>query len=233
MSSANDGSKSNSDDLLEEGIFEEEELSSSEHASQHKDQLSEELVNEDQYERNNTTWKDKLSALLEFFSKHFLKLLFAISLMFVYLEYDQTLKQQRISNSFEMVKDWEKQGAANDYVNFSKRVENLSDKASIALGEIDSQNDKSILISNYVRRNMFKDISSKDNEAIDRVLYYFNKVGLCIDAELCEKEYLVEFFGDSVKRFWFYYRDNAIYKRTKLKQTNHAEYTERFVQAAE
>jgi len=233
MSSANDGSTSNLDDLLEESIFETEELSSAEHSSQHKEQLSEELVNEAQPEPNKTTWKGKLSAFFDFFSKHFLKLLFAISLIFVYLEYDQTLKQQRITNSFEMVKDWEKQGTANDYADFSKRVENLSHKASVALGEIDNQNDKSILISNYVRRNMFKDISSKDNEAIDRVLYYFNKVGLCIDAQLCEREYLVEFFGDSVKRFWFYYRDNAIYKRTKLKQNNHAEYTERFVQAAE
>jgi len=223
-----------------------ENLSSKSHASVHKDQLSEELL-----ERSHSNWKNhpfvlKVRNIARFFGMHFLKFLFAISLIFVYLEYDQSLTQQKISNSFEMVKDWERQGTVQDYNVFSQRVQKLSDRATsilldrgilvandkgiIVSSETGNTDDRAILISNFVKRNYFKDISSEEEAAIGRVLYFFNKVGLCIDAKLCEAKFLVEFFGDSVKVFWFYYQSQAAFKRDNLKLKNHAEYTERFVE---
>lgn len=236
MSSVRNTPSNSSDDTIEDILLQEQELvpeteEVNDIADVSKKQLSGELLEEKAATGKLNSFNNKLQRFSRFIGTHFLKILFAISLGFVYLEYDQSIEQRKTTTSFDMVKDWEARDIAEDYSTFVKRVDLLANKASKLLVEVEDEADKKILIANYVKKNLFSDIPSTDDEAISRILYFYNKIGLCIDAELCETNFLIEFFGDSAKVFWFYYKDHAYKKRILLK--NHADYTERFVRETE
>ncbi|MEM6387258.1 MAG: hypothetical protein AAF718_13590 [Pseudomonadota bacterium] len=140
-----------------------------------------------------------------------------------YLQYQAFLESGRVEQSYKLVEEWETRGYDQDLQAFSARVVALEMEGRDVFGaEIDMQKEPGL---NFVV-NGLGDPDAETAAAIDRLYYFFDKMSLCVEQDLCDRALLVEYFGTAVNSFWGY---TVSYRSDKRDRSpSFGSFTERF-----
>lgn len=112
--------------------------------------------------------------------------------MFVtYLQYQSFLASNRSEKSFQMVEEWELRGYKDDFDAYAMAILKLEAEAIGAGGPP----------LPYIQRKMTAP-GPELSEHVAQLYYFFDKMSLCIERDLCDGDLLRDYFGRSVAGFW-------------------------------
>lgn len=113
-------------------------------------------------------------------------------------EYADRKEMQRAVETMEMIEIWETRGAQQAYQDLSLTLEHLL--SDVPTEDRNDPDNALTLRANLVRRAM-----RKHPDAYNKVVYFFTRLSLCVQASLCSEIVSQTFFGDSLESFqtWF------------------------------
>lgn len=177
---------------------------------------------------NNEKGKMKIGtkSFWRFIERNFINILFSISLLIGYSEYSISQNDKKIEASLQLVSQWEDKGYYEDYHLIELKIESLRTEAYVGLQD---QRDDLIAdnqIINFVQNSLYSSLSNVEKRKFERLIYFYNKVGLCIKNKICDDNLLIEFFGHTASVIWLYFKPEIYLRRDNI--PNYAVYAEFF-----
>lgn len=127
---------------------------------------------------------------------------FSLAAAFVvaYFGYHASLKNSKIEKTFEIINQWEDKGYMKDANDFGIFVQTLETEALEKLRKLDvSHNDQ--LLLNYTQKAIFSNYIIKKDQRIENLLYFFNKISYCASSNICDRNLIREYFGQTMISF--------------------------------
>ena len=124
------------------------------------------------------------------------------TLIFGVVQYAQSLEAERAKQTLEMVKEWRDDGYRASFLY-------LAEPTSVEMGKLDAEDIAYLEKNAEARRNVAAKIAktvlsnTQDSEqALGDVVYFFNLLGLCVEARLCSEATAMGFFDSTVLDFF-------------------------------
>lgn len=119
--------------------------------------------------------------------------------VFAVLEYQDRRAASRAAETLNLIDIWEVRGAQQAFQDIAVVLENAVGQAGPEANMTDDEVER--FRQNLVRRVML----DPGPEAYEKVVNYFTRLSLCIQADLCSEEIADVFFSETVKDFteWF------------------------------
>jgi len=159
-------------------------------------------------------------------------------------EYYDGQYEAKIQNALQIVDDWEDQGYLTEYAKFK-----IVADATLAQAENKYPNDKqsatrsasnkisdllasSKVYEDFISLQIFNLENSPDYQnykfLVERLNYFYSKVGLCVRDEICEPQLMRDYFGSS--SCYFYDLLETHFKGVRIDNENldYAKFTENF-----
>ncbi|SLN21696.1 hypothetical protein ROA7450_00784 [Roseovarius albus] len=128
----------------------------------------------------------------------------ATGLVITLVQYREHLETKRIKTSYEHVQEWEEEGykAAFDVLsNTIRKAEAAS--VSVLPDDLDAEAYEAAKL-NVVQRELANASEGELGAEIDKLIYFFDKLSVCVDRNLCDEDLLSVFFRDNLTRMWIY-----------------------------
>jgi hypothetical protein len=120
-----------------------------------------------------------------------------------YFEYREAQSVEKARRTMEQIAYWENGGARTAYRSLSRAAEEVF--AGIPNDQLaKAKADETGKLSENLRRNIAARVLVSDQHAqddIDEVVYFFSRLGLCIEAKICDRCSANVFFGDTLTSF--------------------------------
>lgn len=131
---------------------------------------------------------------------NFVTVLGAFGILFGVYQYTQQLEAERASRTLEMIETWRAEGYREDFVALRSSVQALLDAIppeDLALAE------QSGRASENLRRRILSRVMAdpQTEPRFANTIYYFNLLGLCVEANLCSTSTARIFFDDTLSGF--------------------------------
>lgn len=131
-------------------------------------------------------------------------LFFAAGVILTLLQYREHLETQRVKFSYEHVREWETGGYQAAFENLSQEIRTAEAYAVSVVPE-DLEPDARARAQLNVVQNRLADASDAPLGAqMDSLFYFFDKLSVCVDRNLCDADLLEAFFKDNLTRMWIY-----------------------------
>jgi hypothetical protein len=159
-----------------------------------------------------------------------LKVVTVLALTFGLFEYDRQKADARVSESLQLVEEWEAGGYRDAYTHINDLLWPLYSENADAIAQLgDDQAARSLVYGNIGevvtgRDNGF--VSQADRD-VDKVFHFFERASLCADESICDYPVLKTFFGAESKSFWLYFSTYAE-RRRAAGYAGYGEWTRRF-----
>ena len=120
--------------------------------------------------------------------------------LFAGLQYFWNLEADRAKETLDLIEIWETRGYQKDFSDLRTSVSDFLDKVPAEEIAFAKSSERA---SNNLQRNMQKAVlgTKANSEKFERVIYFFNRLGLCVAARLCSKNTARVFFEDPIKAF--------------------------------
>lgn len=130
----------------------------------------------------------------------FFSVLGVLAALFGIYEYKQRVEASKASETLAMIDVWETRGARAAY-------ERLSNEIAAGFAEVPAAdmaaaaNDPALarVVSNKVAAIVLR--KQENADAFGEVVYFFNRLGLCVEASLCSQKTAEVFFQDTLDTF--------------------------------
>lgn len=134
---------------------------------------------------------------------------------FAVFQYMQTQEAGRAKETLAMIEIWETRGYSKSFKDLGGQVQAFLKAAPKEDLELASRND---VAAQNLRGAMYERLlSSPDaSENFDRAVYFFNRLGLCVEANLCSVTTAEIFFQDSLRGFMSNFLDLIHERRSAL-----------------
>ncbi|MEQ1770891.1 MAG: hypothetical protein ABL879_13725 [Devosia sp.] len=159
-----------------------------------------------------------------------LKIVTIGALLFGLFEYDRQKADARVSQSLDLVEQWDTQGFQDAYARINDQLGPLYAANAETIASLDG--DPAALALIY--GNMGERITGRDNSFIaqtdrdvDKVFSYFERAALCADQTICDYPVLKTFFGSEAQSFWLYFARYAE-RRQQAGYAGYGLWTQRF-----
>ena len=123
-----------------------------------------------------------------------------VGVLFAVYQYFQQIEAERAREALEMIEIWETRGYRDAFNILKDDVITFLDKVP----EADkAKADENPMAANNLQASMYRDIFSKEgnDQRFEDVIYYFNRLGLCVEANLCSVRTASVFFDDTLIHF--------------------------------
>lgn len=169
--------------------------------------------------------------LLENLTRILQRLVFIAAAVFAVFEYAQDRQNGIEQEAFELVNVWE----TAEYQSAYQAIRGALSFGAETLGNPSekrlSKPQVAILHANIGWASLETSAAAASLRALDRLVYFGNRVGYCESRGLCDHATLVEFFGDALDSLRSYYAGYIVHKRT-TESPAYGEYLDRFLQNA-
>lgn len=160
-----------------------------------------------------------------------LKLVTVLALTFGLFEYDRQKADGRVTQSLELVQEWESGGYQDAYARINDLLLPIYQQnadAIVAVG--DNAADRELLYGNIGEAVTGKDDAfvSEPDKDVDKVFHFFERAAICSDEAICDYPVLKTFFGSEASSFWLYFGKYAE-RRQADGYPGYGEWTKRFV----
>ncbi|MAZ17810.1 MAG: hypothetical protein CL535_15955 [Ahrensia sp.] len=130
----------------------------------------------------------------------FFSVLGVLAALFGIYEYKQRVEASKASETLALIDVWETRGAREAYEKLSNEI--ASGFAQVPAADMTAAADDPALarvVSNKVAAIVLR---KKENaDAFGEVVYFFNRLGLCVEASLCSQKAAEIFFQDTLDTF--------------------------------
>lgn len=130
-----------------------------------------------------------------------------IGAVWAMFEYTQRVEASKARETMALIEIWEIRGAKDAYISLSREV-------ASELPSLMAQAKQSSLPKDQARKIVYSKVSIRvlqkaENVAhVEMVIYFFNRVSLCIQANLCSAKIARVFFADTLDDFMDYFADD-------------------------
>lgn len=138
-----------------------------------------------------------------------------IGLFFGVLQYYDGLEANRASETLQLSDLWETRGYREDFGVLRDDVIRLTN----AVPQEDlAQADSNQHASDNLRRRIATAVLAIDgnSDRFERIVYFFNRLGLCVEARLCSSETANLFFNDPISGFASYFEPEIVATRQQM-----------------
>lgn len=160
-----------------------------------------------------------------------LKVVTVLALTFGLFEYDRQKADGRVTQSLELVQEWETGGYQDAYARINDLLLPIYQQNADAIAAVgDNPSDRALLYGNIGEAVTGKDdafISEPDKD-VDKVFHFFERAAICSDEAICDYPVLKTFFGSEASSFWLYFGRYAE-RRQQDGYAGYGEWTRRFV----
>lgn len=147
-------------------------------------------------------------------------------MMVTFGQYQAYLKNGRVEKSFKLVEEWETDRYQKAWSSFSKSIR---EHEQVILKKLGPDTDLQTGPALSFIHGQFADPDETTADAITTLYYFFDKMSLCIEQELCDRALLVDFFGSAVFSFWTY--TIPFQKEMQDRTGDFGKFTEQFLQS--
>ncbi|AJY46830.1 DUF4760 domain-containing protein [Martelella endophytica] len=131
----------------------------------------------------------------------------ALSVVFAVYQYSATIEANRAEKTLEMIVEWRDAGYRADFLSLRQSLMTTIEEMSADGRSAERRRD------DIVSRSLARD---GVDSAFDNVIYYFNLLGLCVEANLCSDETARVFFDDTLENFLQFFGPEIIARRDAL-----------------
>ena len=115
-------------------------------------------------------------------------------------EYRGKLEAERAKETLSLLDIWETQGYLDSYRRLDQEIRNVIDQ--VPLQDLDAaKKDPDILNVLYQKASSHVLDRSEAIEDFERVVYFFERMQICVQAKLCSRDATLMFFEDTVSSF--------------------------------
>lgn len=161
-----------------------------------------------------------------------LKLVTVLALTFGLFEYDRQKADARVTQSLNLVQEWESGGYQDAYARINDVLLPLYQQNADAIAAVgDNAAERALLYGNIGEAATGKDdnfVSEADRDA-DKVFHFFERAAICANEAICDYPVLKTFFGSEASSFWLYFGRYAE-RRQGDGYAGYGEWTRRFVE---
>lgn len=143
---------------------------------------------------------------------HLMSLLGLLTLIFGVFQYVGTVRAERAGRTLEMIEDWVDGGYRDAFLGLAARTEPLVAKARANLGDPSAASEADLREARSQIVAVVLDGAEGDAQ-FDKVVYYFNRLGLCLEARLCLDDTARIFFADTLDDFLSVFGDEIAARR--------------------
>ncbi|MEC8294414.1 MAG: hypothetical protein VX083_13050 [Pseudomonadota bacterium] len=130
----------------------------------------------------------------------FVSVLGIFGVLFGIYQYTMQLEAQRADRTLEMIEQWRDDGYRASFVALSDEVATLL--ASVPAADLAAAKATPRAAANLRSKVLRRVLGKAENQQrLDTVVFYFNKLGLCVEARLCSTKTTEIFFGSTVEGF--------------------------------
>jgi len=130
----------------------------------------------------------------------FFSVLGVLAALFGIYEYKQRVEASKASETLALIDVWETRGARQAYEKLSNEI--ASGFAEVPAADMAAAADDPALarvVSNKVAAIVLR--KEENADAFGEVVYFFNRLGLCVEASLCSQKTAEVFFQDTLDTF--------------------------------
>ena len=160
-----------------------------------------------------------------------LKIVTVLALSFGLFEYDRQKADGRVSQSLELVQEWETGGYQDAYARINDMLLPIYQQNADAIAAVgDNPSDRALLYGNIGEAVTGKDDAfiSEPEKDVDKVFHFFERAAICSDEAICDYPVLKTFFGSEASSFWLYFGKYAE-RRQADGYPGYGEWTHKFV----
>jgi len=184
--------------------------------------LSKPMVVEDPYTPLHRA--DEIAAVL-------LKVVTVLALCFGLFEYDRQKADGRVTESLQLVQEWESGGDRDAYTAVNDLLWPIYSQNADAIAAVgDDPRQRALLYGNIGEVVTGRDdafVSTADRN-VDKVFQFFERAAICSDESICDYPVLKTFFGSEAETFWLYFGKYAE-RRQGDGYAGYGEWTHKFV----
>ena len=137
-----------------------------------------------------------------------------VGLLFGVYQYSQSLEAARAEKTLDLIDRWTDDGYHENYRFISGLIKKgLSELSDTDLKNVNDGNVDKERVYTRITEYVLQDYVAQQN--FEKIIYFFNRLGLCVKANLCSANTAKIFFDDTVTTFLAYFR-NEIEDRRKL-----------------
>jgi hypothetical protein len=137
-----------------------------------------------------------------------LKVVTVLALTFGLFEYDRQKADSRVTQSLNLVQEWESGGYQDAYARINDVLLPLYQQNADAIAAVgDNAAERALLYGNIGEAATGKDdnfVSEADRDA-DKVFHFFERAAICANEAICDYAVLKTFFGSEASSFWLYF----------------------------
>lgn len=135
-----------------------------------------------------------------------ISLVTAIGVFLGVMEYRQRGHMAQAQQTMAMIDVWELRGARKAFRELSWELEKMIE-ASVSDADREAAREDS-RSRNRLRMNLSRRVLADDAQSknFEEVVYFFTRLSLCIEAELCDADAAKTFFGDTLDSFMLIFR---------------------------
>jgi hypothetical protein len=167
---------------------------------------------------------DDIAALL-------LKIVTVLALTFGLFEYDRQKADARVTQSLDLVQEWESGGYRDAFARINDLLLPIYEQNAAAIAGVGKDEDaRALIYGNIGEMVTGKDdaFSSQPDHDADMVFQFFDRAALCADQTICDYGVLRTFFAAESESFWLYFAKYA--ERRQLDgYAGYGEWTHKFV----
>ncbi len=156
--------------------------------------------------------------------------LLALGLALTFFEYKNYQSGERTKTSYQHVQEWEDKGYKSALDRVSGVILNANatalDKVPADLLEDMSDADKDLARLNTAMNRLAGDEAVQED--LDQLIYFFDKLSVCVSRDLCDSGLIEDFFRENLLRFDVYSKAHVAQRRVEI--DGYGELTEAFVE---
>ncbi len=160
-----------------------------------------------------------------------LKIITVLALTFGLFEYDRQKADARVTQSLDLVQEWESGGYRDAYARINDLLLPIYEQNASSIAAVGKDQDARALIYGNIGETVTgKDdaFSSQPDHDADMVFQFFDRAALCADQTICDYDVLRTFFAAESESFWLYFAKYA--ERRQLDgYAGYGEWTHKFV----
>lgn len=157
------------------------------------------------------------------------KVLLIATFVVGYFEYNAALRERELKASFELITNWEDGGFQGAYEAISHKVEAFRQSFR---DETPASARNAALERAFVSNKILQLVASDQSfdAQVGQVFYFFGKLGVCVQQDICNSEMVHGFFHTSAEDFFYYFQSYAQQVRAQG-QPDFARFAEQFVKS--
>lgn len=131
-------------------------------------------------------------------------LFFATGVVITLFQYREYLQTERVEKSYTHVQEWQSGDFKAAFDRVSALIRSSEEDALALIPEDFSPQDRELAQLNIVQARLRDASEGKIGDDLDDLIYFFDKLYVCVDRSLCDSDLLEQFFKDNVPRLWIY-----------------------------